>query len=398
MRNQQSQSPRPDQGRRGAPQLLQRGQTESGEQGLRDVAEIAAERRRLEAAVRVLGAQVVETQEIALLQEAGVYEYRHPLSDSVAYRAELRRLRADVKSMARADGGAVHGTTDWAVNGSQAQGREMVHDFSKLMLRAYNAEADNLVLSLKPYKLRSAIERLGNVARTIERLGKAMDIRIAADYHALRTRELELTADYAQKLAEEKQRTREERQRLREERKAQQEMERERARLEKERRHHLNALAALEARGHGEDAARLRDRLSDVEKAIEQVDDRAANIRAGYVYVISNLGSFGARVVKIGMTRRLDPLDCVRELGEASVPFGYDVHALFFSDDAVGIETKVHERLADRRVNRINTRREFFHATPQEVKDHLLELAGEMLRYEEIAEALEFRQSENLSA
>jgi hypothetical protein len=370
----------------------------SREQDLRDVAELAAERRHLEAVVRELGAQVVETQEIALLQEAGVYEYRHPLSDSVVYRAELSRLRDDARSMARADGGAVHATTDWAVNGSSAQGRDMVRDFSKLMLRAYNAEADNLVLGLKPYKLQSAIERLTKVAGTIERLGKAMDIRITADYHALRIRELELTADYAQKLADEKERVREERQRLREERKAQQQMDRERARLERERQHHVNALAALEAGSDREGAARLRCRLADVEKAIEHVDDRAANIRAGYIYVISNPGSFGARVVNIGMTRRLDPLNRVRELGEASVPFGYDVHALFFSDDAVGIETRVHERLADRRVNRTSTRREFFHATPQEAEAHLLELAGEMLRYEEIAEALEFRQSENLSA
>jgi hypothetical protein len=93
------------------------------------------------------------------------------------------------------------------------------------------------------------------------------------------------------------------------------------------------------------------------------------------------------------MTRRLEPLDRVRELGDASVPFRYDVHALFFSDDAVGIETKMHERLADRRVNRVNQRREFFYATPAEVKAHLLELAGELLQYEELAEALEYRQS-----
>jgi hypothetical protein len=157
-------------------------------------------------------------------------------------------------------------------------------------------------------------------------------------------------------------------------------MERERARLEKERQHYANALAALEATGDEEAAERVRDQLAEVDRAIEDVDYRAANIRAGYVYVISNLGSFGERIVKVGMTRRLDPLDRVRELGDASVPFRYDVHALFFSDDAVGIETQLHQRLSDRRVNRVNQRREFFYATPQEVKAHLVELTGELLQ------------------
>jgi hypothetical protein len=206
-------------------------------------------------------------------------------------------------------------------------------------------------------------------------------------------RELELTADHLEKVAQEKEREREERERLREERKAQQEIERERARLRKERQHFINALQALEAHGDDDGVVRLRAQLADVDRAIEDVDYRAANVRAGYVYVISNIGSLGEQIVKVGMTRRLDPQDRVRELGDASVPFRYDVHALFFSNDAVGIETAMHQRLADRRVNRVNLRREFFYATPQEVKQHLKDLAGELLQFEELPEALEYRQS-----
>jgi hypothetical protein len=376
---------------------LERDREEATARSRRELDELAVQRRDLESRVGELRSQVVRTEELAILQEVGVYEYRHPLSDSVAYQAELKRLRDQIKAMAKADGGAVQGTTNWMVNNSAAQGRKMVRDFSKLMLRAYNAEADNLVRALKPYKLSSAIERLAKVVETIERLGKTMDIRVSSGYHRLRIRELELTADYVEKLAEEKEREREERERLREERKAQQEIERERARLDKERQHYANALAALEAKGDAEAAARVRDQLAEVDRAIEDVDYRAANIRAGYVYVISNLGSFGERIVKVGMTRRLDPSDRVRELGDASVPFRYDVHALFFSDDAVGIETQLHQRLSDRRVNRVNQRREFFYATPQEVKAHLVALTGELLQYEDIPEALEFHQSQNQS-
>ena len=300
--------------------------------------------------------------------------------------------------MVKRDGGAISAAAGWTVNSSAAEGRKMVRDISKLMLRAYNAEADNLVRALKPYKLQSSVDRLDKVVTTIERLGTTMSIRVAPAYHQLRIRELELTADYLEKVAVEKEREREEKERLREERKVQQEIERERARLEKERQHYFNALTALEAKGDVEGADRLRQQLDDLEKAIQDVDYRAANIRAGYVYVISNVGAFGERMIKVGMTRRLDPLDRVRELSDASVPFNFDVHALFFSNDAVGIESAMHAKLADRRVNRVNMRREFFYATPAEARDHLLALTGDLLQFEELPEALEFHQSSGAAA
>ena len=357
-----------------------------------------AETEQLEQRLRTLRDQVVATEEAAILQEVGIYEYRHPLSDAVAYQAALARLQDQIKTAAGRDGGAVLAATGWTVNGSAAQGRTMIRDYSKLMLRAYNAEADNLVRGLKPYKLDSAVDRLSKVAATIARLGKTMNISIADPYHQLRVKELELTADHQEEVAEEKAREREEKERLREERLVQQEIERERTRLEKERQHYANALAALLANGDAEGASRLQEQLSEIEHAIEDVDYRAANVRAGYVYVISNVGSFGERMVKVGMTRRLEPMDRVRELSDASVPFNFDVHALFFSNDAVGIEAQMHARLADKRVNRVNLRREFFYASPSEAKQHLLELAGDLLQYEETSEALEYHQSLTLKA
>jgi hypothetical protein len=322
----------------------------------------------------------------------GIYHYRHPLTDVVAYQNALTRIEDKLKAMAKKDGGAVLAATNWTVNGSASEGRAMVRDFSKLMLRAFNAEADNLVRGLKPHRLDSALDRLKKVAEVIERLGKTMQIRISPSYYQLRVRELELTSDYLQREAEEKEAERLERERLREERKIQQEIEQERARLEKERQHYANALEALVEKGDVDGAARIQEQLSEVDTAIESVDYRAANERAGYVYVISNIGSFGERMVKIGMTRRLDPMDRIRELSDASVPFNFDIHALFFSKDAVGIEAQMHERLADTRVNVVNRRREFFYATPLDVKGILSELAGELLQFREESEALEYRQ------
>jgi predicted ribosome quality control (RQC) complex YloA/Tae2 family protein len=225
--------------------------------------------------------QLVQTDEIALFQETGVYRYRHPLSDAVAYQKELQAIEDESKEMNRRDGGAVLAAQQWTVNGSEADGRKMVRDFSKLMLRAFNAEADNLVRGLKPYKLDAAIDRLRKVATTIEKLGKTMSIRISTPYEQLRVRELEVTADFLAKQAEEREAERLERVRLKEERRAQQEMERERARLEKERQHFQNALLVLVAKGDTEGADRLQSQLADVQRAIEDVDYRAANVRAG---------------------------------------------------------------------------------------------------------------------
>ncbi|TDN92798.1 T5orf172 domain-containing protein [Microbacterium sp. BK668] len=168
---------------------------------------------------------------------------------------------------------------------------------------------------------------------------------------------------------------------------------REKERLQKERTHYLNALSTLEANGDVDGAARLRAKLDDVDHAIENVDYRAANIRAGYVYVISNIGAFGPDVVKIGLTRRLDPMDRVIEPGDASVPFRFDVHALFFADAAVAIEGMLHQHFADRRLNKVNLRREYFRATPEQVLEALREHNVEVLEYAVEPAAVEYRSS-----
>ncbi len=157
--------------------------------------------------------------------------------------------------------------------------------------------------------------------------------------------------------------------------------------------HYLNALEALRAKGDADGVAEMEARLHSVDDAIAQNDYRAANIRAGYVYVISNPGSFGKRMVKIGMTRRLEPLDRVRELGDASVPFPFEVHALFFADDAIAIEGELHKAFAEARVNRVNERREFFFATPAEVRTVLAEKLGNLLEFTEQPEASQYLQS-----
>ncbi len=368
-------------------------QREAMAASVREADRLTAALAQLRAEQKDLSAQVVETRDIAILQEVGVYQYRHPLTDAVAYKAQLAGIQARITDAVKA-GGAVRGATNWTVNGSSREGTKMVREFSKLMLRAYNNEADNAVRSMKPYALQSSVARLDKARETISKLGGTMNIQITDSYHRLRVEELKLTADYLAKTAEEKERAREERARLKEEEIAQREYRREQERLEKEKAHYDGAAAALRAKGDIAGAEKIEAKLAEIQAAIDGIIDRAANIRAGHVYVISNVGAFGESMVKIGMTRRQDPNERIRELGDASVPFHYDVHALVLSDDAVGLETQLHHDLASRRVNLVNLRREFFHATPAEVREILLRNKGTIREWVDEPLATEWRQSE----
>ncbi len=340
-------------------------------------------------------AQLVRTRDEAILQEVGVYDYHHRLEDSVAHKARLDAIRGRIREMSKRDGGAVVGTTTWQVNGSAAQGRKMVNEISKLLLRAYNGEADVLVNKMRPYKVDAAIDQLDKARKTIVRLGASMNIAITEAYHQVRIEELRLTADFLAKKEEEKEAERAEKERLREEARARKEFEAEKARLLKEQSHYATALERIRLTGSSDEVAAAEAKLAEIGEAIHGVEEREANVRAGYVYVISNVGAFGPEVVKIGMTRRLDPTDRIRELGDASVPFRYDVHALVFSEDAVSLENRLHHALAERRLNLVNQRREFFYATPTEVKALLTQADGSVLEFIEEPEADEWHQSEN---
>jgi hypothetical protein len=343
-------------------------------------------------AAQATGREVIELSDQRVLQDVGIYRYHHPLENAAAYKERLAQLEGQVDEIVKS-GRAVLAADLFTFDGSLAKGRKMVTDLSRLMLRAYNAEADNCVRSLRSGNISTATKRLVSAVTAIEKLGAIMDMRVNPEYHALRVAELELTADYQIKLQEEREQAREERALLREQRRAEAELAAEKERLDKERAHYVSVLEVLRAKGDDVAAEELVGRLADIDKAIEANDYRIANIRAGFVYVISNIGAFGPNIVKIGMTRRLVPMDRVRELGDASVPFRYDVHAMFFSADAVTLENELHKTFAGRRVNFVNERREFFFATPAEVRAALLEKDGGLLEFHENPEAPEYFQS-----
>ena len=133
--------------------------------------------------------------------------------------------------------------------------------------------------------------------------------------------------------------------------------------------------------------------LNEVDKNLKDIDYREANKRAGYVYIISNIGSFGKDIYKIGMTRRLDPQDRVDELGDASVPFAFDVHAMIFSDDAPTLENNLHKEFDDKKVNMVNGRKEFFHVTLEEIKEAVKKYNENIIEIKDTPDAEQYRES-----
>jgi hypothetical protein len=332
----------------------------------------------------------IQLDDQKVLQEVGIYRYHHPLENAAAYLPRLRDVEARSAALVR-DDRAIEKSNMFTFDNSLAKGRKMSGDLAKLMLRAYNAESENSIRTLKVGNVLTAKRRLESSREAIARLGAMMQMHISDGYHELRLEEIELTADWLMMKQEEKENEREERARLREERRVEKELADERALLDKERALLMQTVETLRLAGTVNPD--LEQRLAEIEQAITDNDFRAANIRAGYVYVISNRGAFGEGVVKIGLTRRLEPRDRVHELGGASVPFRFDIHTVYFSEDAVTLENELHHHFAHRAVNQANSRKEFFFATPAEVREVLASKVGNLLEFAEDAEATEYYQS-----
>lgn len=363
------------------------------------LAAVQRETASMKAEADALRKAVVCLRETASLEELGLFGYPHPAKDSVELRAELTGVTTQAKSMV-AQKTAFTANYNFAFNDSGSKGRRFVKDLSVALFRAYNAEAENAVLTVKAGNVDPALKRVQRAREQLTRLGGWISFRINDRYHWLRCREIELSFLHLEAKRREKEEAREERARLREERRVQMEMEVELERLRKERSHYQNALDKLRRDGKDEDADAIEAKLLDIDNAIEDVDYRKANVRAGYVYVISNIGSFGKGVVKIGMTRRLDPYERVRELSDASVPFNFDTHAMFFSADAVSVETRLHHIFEDQRINLVNLRREFFAVTPEQVRDALKTVpeAGALLEFYDEPDAEQYRESQAIRA
>lgn len=321
-------------------------------------------------------------REIAVFDEKielatlGYYEPHFDFGTSERFKAEIEAVRALQKDILSA-GQAATSPIEWRVNDSVREGKTMLNRAIKLTLRAFNNECDAAVANVRWNNISRMEERITKARDAINKLNKSNAIEITDTYFDLKLKELRLTYEYAEKQRQEKEEQAEERRRLREE----QQLIRDSENAEKERIKYEQLLdkARKDAqKATGDELAKLQSDLSMLERQLAEANAKAERAlsmaqqtRSGYVYVISNIGSFGQDVFKIGMTRRLEPMDRVKELGDASVPFIFDVHALVYTEDAPALEAALHRHFDQYRLNMVNNRKEFFRVSLQEIEQQL---------------------------
>jgi len=336
------------------------------------------------------------------LQEFGFFERQYSFSDSTKYKDKLDSLRMQQKSMVK-NGAAGRIITPMLLDNSKSKGKAMQNQLIKAALRGFNGEADALLVKVSVVNVDNKIKALRKVFEQLNKMYARNLIEITYPYLDLKIEELRLAAEYELQKQEEKELLREQREKEREDKKLQAEIKAKRKQLEKDRDHFKNMVAKVtellkEAKNDEVDElkrqlAEYQDKLSELDEIEEDIDYREGHATAGYVYVISNIGSFGEDVYKIGVTRRLEPLERIRELSSASVPFQFDVHALIFSEEAFALETELHNQLANYKVNKVNGRKEYFKVSFEEIRNILATHKELTVELNEDAEAFEYRQT-----
>lgn len=332
--------------------------------------------------------------------EMGLYEPHFDFDVSESYKNKIKEVKAKQKEMIR-DKSAITCTIEWEVSGSKAEGRKMTNRGIRLTARAFNNECDAAIANVSWNNIERMEKRIKKAFEAINKLNETNKIYISHPYLKLKLDELYLAHEYKEKRQIEKEEQAELRRLEREEEKLKKEAERALAE-EKKLEDLLSKIQEKAKHSQGEELERLKeeiaqlgDELKDMQKEHDRVKAMAEQTKLGYVYVISNVGSFGENVYKIGMTRRLEPMDRVKELGDASVPFYFDVHAMIFSEDAPALEATIQREFADKRLNLVNYRKEFFNVTLEEIKEKVWELEPEVEFIDDI-EAREFKESLSL--
>lgn len=388
-------------------------QSQEIEKNIQEVRGTYSEKRKL---LDRLKEQVAVYDDRLAFAELGFYEPHFDFDDSETYKEQIKEFRSQQKEMVFAKEATIC-PTDWTVDGSRSKGQTMVNRQVRLTMRAFNNECEAAIAKTRWNNVVAMEKRILNATKAISKENTSMNLHINEEYVALKLDELHATHEYREQLKIEKEERaelaraeREEKKLLAEARAAEKEEKKYQALLEK----------ARKEAGVGEASDDMKNKIQELEAALEAAHATSERARAmaemtksGFVYVISNVGSFGEDIVKIGLTRRLDPADRVRELGDASVPFGFDTHAMIYSEEAPALEAALHKEFAEQRVNMANMRKEFFTVSLNEVKEAVVRLAPKanffkdreaqewhetMARRNEKLQELQSREAEELPA
>jgi hypothetical protein len=335
------------------------------------------------------------------LIEFGVYEPIYEFDKSDEYRTELDRIIELQKQMISSERAAIC-RTNWTIDGSEAKGKASTKRYIKLTLRAFNGECESLIAKVKWNNVNQMKERIKKSFETINKIGESQTVTIQSEYLDLKIKELTLEYEFQLKRQKEKEELRAAQEELREEEKARREFEQAQKEAEKEEANYEKALEKARKEiglATGDKHDKLQAQIEKLEQELKEAHERkeraismAQQTKRGHVYIISNIGSFGEQVYKIGMTRRLEPVDRIKELGDASVPFQFDIHAMIYSEDAPTLENALHKAFANKKVNMLNYRKEFFKVTLDEIEQKAKEIGLET-EFTRLPEAMEYRET-----
>lgn len=366
------------------------------------LADKEAEIKNMDQELKSLQEQLALAKDEDEMQTYGLYEPHYDFENATAYKEKLDEIKRKQKESVK-DKTAAWGNPNMSLNGDLRKGQAMINDNIKQIIRTFNTECDGIIRKVKHSNMEASEKRIRKSYETLNKLNERVGVRIQPKYLDLKIEELHLAYEYQVKKQEEKELLAEAREREREEKKLRQKLEKEKNKFNRENNRINNELADAEAKlqaANDEEKAKLQAEIDKLKAALEKNNEEIEKIDkweetpgAGYVYIISNIGSFGEDVYKIGVTRRDDPEERIRELSNASVPFKYDSHVFIFSEDAYNLESSLHERFDNKRVNKVNRRKEFFNIGIDDVKKIVEENKAIVHSFVEEPEAEEYYDS-----
>lgn len=353
--------------------------------------------------IHTLQSKLIVIEDDLLMESYGLYVPKYDFATSLGYKEKLTSIRSTQKQMIK-DKSAVNYFDNWTVDGSKAKGRKMTNDNIKQILRSFNNECEASINKVKYNNIQSIEKRIKTSFEQLNKLNKSIKLSITNEFLNLKLNELYLAYEYERKKQDEKEELKEQREREREEKALQKEIQSKKKVIDKDIKHYQNLIDELKKKISESSSDEERDsieqqiidlgvKVKEREEEKEELDYRTAHASAGYVYIISNIGAFGDDVVKIGVTRRIDPLERISELSSASVPFKFDVHALIFSYDAYKLETELHQYFNSYRINKVNNRKEFFKVPISKIEEKLAEYGELTIDFRANVDAEEYRES-----
>jgi len=350
-----------------------------------ELEQIVREEEQLNTKVRNLQQKLSEFQELESVLSFGFYKSKFNFGSSEEYKSRLDKIRDDQIQMLKNKTAAIcHLPYD--IHGSKQKGKKLRDDFLTLILRAFNGECDAAILQVKYNNVNKLETRINQAFKTLNKLSKTNQCQIMPSYRYIKLEELYLTHEFQEKKQEEAEEQRRIKEQMREENKARREIEKARKEDEKEVKRWEQALeqARLEMeKAVGKEREQQEIKFKQLEGKLDEARaNQKTNIyreqmtKSGHIYIISNIGSFGENIYKIGMTRRT-PEERVRELSAASVPFPFDIHAKIHCENVPEIETLLHKHFRDRSVNKVNVGKEFFRVTLEEIVSAVEKIAEE---------------------